>query len=63
MSVGYDEQESALEVEFVGGAVRLYFEVPQSVFEGFVAAQDAGANVGLYFDVRVNRGGYRYLEI
>ncbi|WP_263090285.1 KTSC domain-containing protein [Curtobacterium sp. RIT-PI-V] len=63
VSVGYDEDQSALEVEFVGGTVRLYLDVPQSVFEGLVVTQDAGANVALYFETRVIQGGYRYLEI
>ncbi|PZF32074.1 KTSC domain-containing protein [Curtobacterium sp. MCPF17_051] len=63
VSVGFDETESALEVELIGGTVRLYFDVPQSVFEGLIVTQEAGGNVSMYFDVRVNQGGFRYLEI
>lgn len=63
VSVGYDEAQSVLEVEFVGGTVRLYLDVPQSVFDGLVVTRDAGANAALYFDTQVIQGGYRYLEI
>lgn len=63
VSVGYDDAERTLEVEFVGATVRLYLDVSQDVFEGLLLTHDHGANVRKYFDVRVDQGGYRYLEM
>ena len=41
-SVGYDERKSLLEVEFRGGAVYDYLEVPPKVWEALLAAPSKG---------------------
>jgi hypothetical protein len=41
-SIGYDPTERALEVEFIHGAVYLYFEVPPNVFEALLSAPSKG---------------------
>ena len=42
-SVGYDEATQTLEVEFVGGGVYEYLDVPRSEFERFMSASSLGA--------------------
>jgi hypothetical protein len=41
-SVGYEPTSQTLEVEFAGGAVYQYYNVPQSIYEEFVAAASKG---------------------
>lgn len=42
-SVGYDEGEMVLEIEFIGGSVYRYSGVPQSVYIGLMGASSAGS--------------------
>lgn len=42
VSVGYDPQSETLEVEFQNGAVYQYYNVPQSIYEAFMAAPSKG---------------------
>lgn len=48
-----------LEVEFKNGAVYQYYDVPQSIYEGLMAADSHGR----YLDIYVKKGGYRYSQI
>ena len=41
-SAGYDPKTGKLEVEFMRGTVYSYFGVPQSVYDGLLAAESAG---------------------
>lgn len=41
-SVGYDERSSVLEVEFEGGAVYDYFNVPPKVYKDLLKASSKG---------------------
>jgi hypothetical protein len=41
-SVGYDERESVLEVEFRSGAVYDYLEVPPKIWAALLAAPSKG---------------------
>ena len=41
-SIGYDSLEQTLEVEFQHGAVYVYLDVPQDVFEELKAAESKG---------------------
>lgn len=41
-SVGYDASEKTLEVEFHHGAVYVYLDVPQDVFEELKTAESKG---------------------
>ncbi len=39
-SVGYDEDSSTLQVEFINGGTYQYFDVPENIFSGL---RDAGS--------------------
>lgn len=41
-SIGYDEIEMVLEVEFLNGGVYQYFDVPLEIYEGFINADSHG---------------------
>ncbi len=42
ISIGYDEPSETLEVEFSGGAVYQYYNVPKVIFENFRVAPSKG---------------------
>jgi len=46
-SVGYDEQRSVLEVEFEGGAIYDYFDVPPKVYNELLKAPSKGRFVSM----------------
>ena len=48
-----------LEVEFLSGAVYQYFDVPQSIYDGLMAADSHGK----YFAAYIKKGGYRYVRV
>lgn len=52
-SVGYDQEQTLLEVEFKSGAVYQYEEVPEDVYQEMLAAE----SVGKYFNTQV-KGSY-----
>lgn len=54
--VGYDRESTVLVVRFHNGAEYRYFSVPETVFEGFLAAHSAGG----YFHERVRNAAFRY---
>jgi len=58
-SVGYDDNNSILEVEFNYGGIYQYFDVPQNVYTGLFNAPSAGQ----FFDVNVKKAGYRYEKV
>jgi len=45
-SIGYDDQDETLEVEFVNGGIYQYFCVPQQTYERFMAASSKGRFLG-----------------
>jgi hypothetical protein len=55
-SVGYDQEQRVLEIEFTGGEVYQYFDVPAEVHRGLMAAESHGR----YFHQHVRNAGYRY---
>jgi hypothetical protein len=55
-SIGYEEANSVLEVEFRKGGVYRYFEVPVKVFKELMAAPSKGS----YFNRAIREGNYRY---
>lgn len=57
-SVGYDDATQTLEVEFHGGAVYQYFDVPRAVFDGLLAADSPGG-----FMHEQVRGVFRYARV
>lgn len=58
-SVGYDPATKTLEVEFLNGSIYQYFNVPEAVYRGLMAA----ASHGSYFDANVKKAGYRYHRV
>lgn len=59
LSIGYDPDNMILEVEFTTGAVYQYYDVPQSIYDGLMAADSHGTYLSAY----VKKGGYRYAQI
>ncbi|MFF1902388.1 KTSC domain-containing protein [Kitasatospora sp. NPDC058218] len=57
-SVGYDAAHLALELEFTGGRVYVYAEVPGRVYRELLAAE----SLGRYF-AREIRGRYAYRRV
>lgn len=58
-SVGYDPETQILEIEFLNGGLYQYFNVPERIYNGLMAASSHGS----YFDQYVKKGGYRYQKI
>jgi len=58
-SVGYDKKTSTLEVEFKGGGIYQYYNVPATVHAGFLSAE----SVGKHFHANVKNGGYKYKKV
>lgn len=56
-SIGYDPESLTLEVEFVGGAVYQYFDVPETEYDGLLGAD----SIGGYLNANI-KGRYRYVR-
>jgi KTSC domain-containing protein len=54
-SVGYESAGCSLEIEFVGGGLYRYYEVPRAIYEELMSA----GSHGRYFMARI-RDRYRY---
>lgn len=59
LSIGYAPDNMILEVEFTTGAVYQYYDVPQSIYDGLMAADSHGTFLSAY----VKKGGYRYAQV
>jgi hypothetical protein len=57
-SVGYDEENETLEIEFNHGGVYQYFDVPKEEYEALMNA----SSLGSYFFHNI-RDGYEYSKI
>ncbi|HUT14507.1 MAG TPA: KTSC domain-containing protein [Thermoguttaceae bacterium] len=55
-SVGYDQEQRVLEIEFTSGAVYQYFDVPAEVYRGLMAAESHGR----HFHQHIRNKSYRY---
>lgn len=55
-SVGYDQESSTLEVEFIKGAVYAYSDVPEDAYLSLLASESIGAA----FSKLVKSAGYEY---
>lgn len=42
VSAGYDASSETLEIEFTNGSVYQYYNVPQPIYDAFIAAPSAG---------------------
>lgn len=58
-SVGYDEENEILEIEFKHGGIYQYYDVSKDVYDGLMSADSHGK----YFDRNVKKAGYRYRKI
>jgi hypothetical protein len=45
-----------LEVEFLNGAIYQYYDVPEALYQGLMAADSHGK----YLNEYIKKGGYRY---
>jgi hypothetical protein len=57
-SIGYEAETQTLQVEFQGGRIYQYFDVPESVFEEFLAASSKGK----FFHASI-KGAFRYARV
>lgn len=55
-SIGYDASSMILEVEFLNGSIYQYYDVPEALYEGLMAADSHGKFLNEY----IKKGGYRY---
>lgn len=58
VSIGYDEQEKILEIEFKNGSIYEYKFVPKEVFDEIMSAQSIGSAVS-----KVTRGAYVFRRV
>lgn len=56
--IRYNEDTKVLEIEFQGGRIYQYFDVPVQVFEGLRNADSHGK----YFNQQI-KGNYRYARL
>lgn len=57
-SIGYAEDSETLEIEFLGGSVYQYYNVPATEYAGFVNADSQGK----YFHRHI-KGQYEYSRV
>jgi hypothetical protein len=58
-SVGYDPERQVLEIEFQGGSVYQYFEIPEHIFDALRSA----VSPGKFFEVSIKKAGYRFSRV
>lgn len=58
-SVGYDEDNSILEIEFNHGGIYQYSNVSKAIYEELMSASSHGQ----YFDQNIKKGGYSFSKI
>ncbi|MGE0903279.1 KTSC domain-containing protein [Dehalococcoides mccartyi] len=56
--VRYSENTSTLEIEFQGGRVYQYFDVPKTIYEALLQADSKG----LFFNTQI-KGQFRYARV
>ncbi|WP_277973046.1 KTSC domain-containing protein [Pantoea agglomerans] len=57
-SVGYDENDSILEIEFNNGAIYQYFDVPQNIYSDLITSDSVGG-----FLAKNIKGHFRYSRV
>ncbi|MCL5429332.1 MAG: KTSC domain-containing protein [Chloroflexi bacterium] len=58
-SMGYDLESRTLEIEFVGGAIYQYFDVPEEIYQGLLSAESKGR----YFNLVIKPLGFEYQQL
>jgi len=59
VSIGYDEEAETLEVEFHGGGVYQYDNVPLPIYEALITAD----SIGSYFHYNIKIQGYEWRKV
>lgn len=59
VSIGYDKTRKLLEIEFKGGSIYQYSDVPLGVYEELMAAGSRGK----YFAAHIKNGEYSCIRI
>jgi len=57
-SIGYDENSSTLEIEFLNNSIYQYFDVPLHIYQGLMQADSHGQ-----FLAQNIKGVYRYSKV
>lgn len=57
-SIGYDENSSTLEVEFLNNSIYQYFDVPHHIYRGLMQSDSQGQ-----FLAQNIKGVYRYSKV
>ena len=58
-SVGYDIESRILEIEFTGGVIYQYFDVPEDIYLDLMSAESKGR----YFNLVVKPLGFDYHQL
>ena len=58
-SIGYDNVTNILEIEFLGGSIYQYSNVPENIYTGLMSASSHGS----YFNNNIKLAGYSYQKI
>ena len=58
-SVGYDRTSATLEIEFIGGTIYQYFDVPEADYKALMSAPSKGTYVNRY----LKKAGYEYTRV
>jgi len=58
-SIGYAPMSQILEVEFLNGSIYQYYDVPEALYEGLMAADSHGKFLNEY----IKRCGYNYARV
>ena len=58
-SVGYEQETSTIEIEFVNGGIYQYYGVPVDIYEGLMAA----GSKGTFFHQNIRTAGYSYAKV
>ena len=56
---GYDPETRTLQLEFQGGGLYAYDEIPPELYERFLAAESKGK----FFHAEIRKGGYKFKKV
>ena len=57
-SVGYDANDSILEIEFNNGAIYQYFDIPENIYSDLISSDSIGGYLARHI-----KGYYRYSRV
>jgi hypothetical protein len=57
-SIGFDEDSSTLEIEFLSGSVYQYFDVPFNIYNGLIDSDSKGQYMNQFI-----KGHYRFVKV